>query len=439
MQSPSLTVRAQNFAGPSSAVLPCTPLPSRIQGWHSKHRQRRRGLTVRASAELNSTGAVPHEQLAALMYSLADAAVAQPAAVQAAAQDDGWLAPISSGLNYSLQQIQTGLDTLHVPYSYGWAIIVLTIGTKILTFPFTKVQVESALAVQKLRPTIDAIKRQYGDDKKSIQRETSALYEASGVNPAAGCLPTLATIPIFWGLYRTLSNVASAGLLTEGFYWIPSLSGPTSLAAQRAGTGTAWLFPFVDGAPPVGWEDAARYLALPVALVAAQFASSAVISPPIDDEDPNANFSKALLLFVPFMVGWFALNVPSGLSLYYFSNTIITSGIQIWLRKLGGAKAFEWQQEIGLNQARRSGKVAVLDNLLEFHQEEPSSSTHMLAGTTDAASAAPSQEAGNAVALSSSNGAPPTAVGSSGEAAPASMRAKRKRRSILEAQGSVPA
>ncbi|EIE25751.1 hypothetical protein COCSUDRAFT_12888 [Coccomyxa subellipsoidea C-169] len=256
-------------------------------------------------------------------------------ALQAAAQDDGWLAPISSGLNYSLQQIQTGLDQLHVPYSYGWAIIVLTVGTKILTFPFTKV--ESALAVQKLKPTIDAIKRQYGEDKNSIQRETSALYEASGVNPAAGCLPTLATIPIFWGLYRTLSNVASAGLLTEGFYWIPSLSGPTSLAAQRAGTGTAWLFPFVDGAPPVGWEDAARYLALPIALVAAQFASSAVISPPIDDEDKNAAFSKGLLIAVPFMVGWFALNVPSGLSLYYFSNTIITSGIQIWLRKLGGA------------------------------------------------------------------------------------------------------
>ena len=50
-----------------------------------------------------------------------------------------------------------------------------------------------------------------------------------------GCLPTLATIPIFWGLYRTLSNVANQGLLTEGFYWIPSLSGPTSLSAQRAG------------------------------------------------------------------------------------------------------------------------------------------------------------------------------------------------------------
>jgi YidC/Oxa1 family membrane protein insertase len=48
------------------------------------------------------------------------------------------------------------------------------------------VQVESALQVQKLKPTIDAIKAQYGDDKKAIQRETTALYEASGVSPTAG-------------------------------------------------------------------------------------------------------------------------------------------------------------------------------------------------------------------------------------------------------------
>ena len=53
-------------------------------------------------------------------------------------------------------------------------------------------------------------------------------------------------------------------------------------------------------------------------------------------EQSNSWFNKALLIFVPFMVGWFALNLPAGLGLYYFSNTLITSGIQIWLRKLGG-------------------------------------------------------------------------------------------------------
>lgn len=52
-------------------------------------------------------------------------------------------------------------------------------------------QVESALATQNLKPTIDAIKRLYGDDKDKVQRETSALYKKSGVNPSAGVSPFL--------------------------------------------------------------------------------------------------------------------------------------------------------------------------------------------------------------------------------------------------------
>lgn len=51
----------------------------------------------------------------------------------------------------------------------------------------------------------------------------------------AGCLPTIATIPIFWGLFRTLSNVTNEGRLTEGFYWLPSLAGPASLADRSSG------------------------------------------------------------------------------------------------------------------------------------------------------------------------------------------------------------
>ncbi len=57
----------------------------------------------------------------------------------------------------------------------------------------------------------------------------------------------------------------------------------------------------------------------------------------------------------------------------------------MWLG--AGAKAFEWQQEIGLNQARRSGEVAVLDNLLEFHLEEAGPSGQQLLGSSDAAAA----------------------------------------------------
>lgn len=62
---------------------------------------------------------------------------------------------------------------------------------------------------------------------------------------------------------------------------------------------------------------------------------------------------------LPLMVGWFSLNLPAGLSLYYFSNTAFTSGQQIFLRKLGGAKLAEYDLgPIELGKARRTGETA---------------------------------------------------------------------------------
>ncbi|KAF6172562.1 hypothetical protein GIB67_007075 [Kingdonia uniflora] len=58
------------------------------------------------------------------------------------------------------------------------------------------------------------------------------------------CLPSLAAIPIWIGLYRALSNVTNEGLLTKGFFWIPFLAGPTTIAAKQSGSGISCLFPF---------------------------------------------------------------------------------------------------------------------------------------------------------------------------------------------------
>ncbi len=58
----------------------------------------------------------------------------------------------------------------------------------------------------------------------------------------------------------------------------------------------------------------------------------------VDDSDPNANTSRALNAGLPLMLGWFSLNVPSGLALYYFSNTVLSLAQQLYLKKLGGAE-----------------------------------------------------------------------------------------------------
>ena len=221
-----------------------------------------------------------------------------------------------------------------MPYSYGYAIIALTVFVKLATFPLTKKQVESSIMMQGLQPKVKELQAMYANDPERLQMETARLYKEANFNPLAGCLPTFATLPVFIGLYRALSNAATEGVLTDGFYWIPSLGGPTSIAARNEGSGFSWLWPLVDGAPPLGWHDTLAYLALPVLLVFSQYASQKIMTPDTGKEvDPAQAQSQAILKFLPLMIGFFSLNVPAGLTLYWFANNILSTAQTVFLRK----------------------------------------------------------------------------------------------------------
>ncbi|KAI4336644.1 hypothetical protein L6164_015144 [Bauhinia variegata] len=273
-----------------------------------------------------------------LIYTIADAAVSYSDTVTTTTgQSNDWLSGITSYMESILKVLKDGLSTLHVSYAYGFAIILLTVLVKAATFPLTKKQVESSMAMRSLQPQIKAIQQQYAGDQERIQLETARLYKLAGINPLAGCLPTLATIPVWIGLYRALSNVADEGLLTEGFFWIPSLAGPTTIAARQNGSGISWLFPFVDGHPPLGWSDTLAYLVLPLLLIVSQYISVQIMQS-TQANDPNMKSSQALTKLLPLMIGYFALSVPSGLSLYWLTNNILSTAQQVWLQKFGGAK-----------------------------------------------------------------------------------------------------
>ncbi|KAF5744620.1 inner membrane protein PPF-1 chloroplastic [Tripterygium wilfordii] len=310
-----------------------------------------------------------------LLYTLADAAVAvdsaSGAADAAAPQNNGgWFGFISDGMEFVLKVLKDGLSAVHVPYAYGVAIILLTVIVKAATYPLTKQQVESTMAMQNLQPKIKAIQQRYAGNQERIQLETSRLYRQAGVNPLAGCLPTLATIPVWIGLYQALSNVANEGLLTEGFFWIPSLGGPTTIAARQSGSGISWLIPFVDGHPPLGWHDTIAYLVLPVLLVVSQYVSMELMKPPQTD-DPAQKNTLLVFKFLPLMIGYFSLSVPSGLSIYWFTNNVLSTAQQVWLRNLGGAKPVVNENASGIitaGRAKRSASQPVLpgDRLVSY-------------------------------------------------------------------------
>jgi YidC/Oxa1 family membrane protein insertase len=86
----------------------------------------------------------------------------------------------------------------------GWAIIGLTLIIKAILFPLAYKSYVSMAKMKELQPEMEKIKERAGDDRMKLQQEMMALYKEKKVNPAAGCLPILLQIPIFFSLYKVI-------------------------------------------------------------------------------------------------------------------------------------------------------------------------------------------------------------------------------------------
>ena len=107
-----------------------------------------------------------------LLYTVADAAVSAQSATENVSttkqSSNDWLSGITNYLESGLKVLKDGLSSVHVPYSYGFTIILLTVLVKAATFPLTKKQVESTMAMKSLQPQIKAIQERYAGDQVEI-------------------------------------------------------------------------------------------------------------------------------------------------------------------------------------------------------------------------------------------------------------------------------
>merc|ERR1719389_835187 len=258
----------------------------------------------------------------------AGAAAAGDAAAAAPAADPSWFdSLVVKPFEFGISGLHDGLKGLGVQEAWGPSIIGFTIAVKLLTFPLTKTQIESTTKMQAIAPAAKALQDKYKDrDPARLNSELQRLYQENQVNPLAGCLPSLAQIPLFIGLYRSLLNLAKEDRLTESFLFLPSLEGPVREYTE----GISWLTTWDNGAPKLGWDATLAYLVLPVVLVLSQYASTSLLTPKTDD--PAQQQSQAILKFLPLMIGWFSLSVPSGLGLYWLTNNVVTTVTTLGIR-----------------------------------------------------------------------------------------------------------
>ena len=94
-----------------------------------------------------------------------------------------------------------------IPY-YAGAIFIFTCLVMIVLFPVTIKQTRSMIATQRVAPELKKLRKKYGHDKERLNQEMMALYQANGINPLAGCLPLIAQMPIFFGLFYTVRGLS---------------------------------------------------------------------------------------------------------------------------------------------------------------------------------------------------------------------------------------
>ena len=169
---------------------------------------------------------------------------------------------------------------------------------KALLYPLSHKQMESMESMRRLQPQMQALEKKYAEDKEKLNLEKMKLFQENKVNPFGGCLPLLVQMPVWIALYRTL--LTSFELYQEPLigFWISDLT----------------------------LHD--PYYIMPLAMGVTMFITQKM-QPTMGDPTQ----AKVMLYFMPIFFTAIMLNLPAGLTLYIFTNNLLSIAQQKWLQR----------------------------------------------------------------------------------------------------------
>jgi YidC/Oxa1 family membrane protein insertase len=193
--------------------------------------------------------------------------------------------------------------------NWGIAIILTTLTLKIVFIPITLAQSRTSRRTQKAMPELKALKEKFKDNPQKLQAATMELYKRHKINPVAGCIPMLLTIPFFWAFFAMLRSAAE--LRFAPFLWAHDLSAPDTVAILTL--------------PVIG---VLNLNVLPILLGAVNFFQMRVTPQPSVD-----NAQMKIMKFMPVMFIAFYYNWACALSLYSTVNGLFTIGQQLLVNR----------------------------------------------------------------------------------------------------------
>lgn len=241
--------------------------------------------------------------------------------------------------------IYHGLIAIHIPYAFGFSIIVMTALVKITLYPLVTAQLKASKKMQDIQPEMNKLREKYKGDAKRQQLEMMALYKEKGVNPAAGCLPTLIQFPFLIGIYSSIFQVVGFKTVDQ----INSVLYTKQLYLQQMWDTNFFGLPLTKKPSELLSTMAAVVIILIVITAGLQLIQSKMMAsatpPPVEKKQENdldfaGVMQKQMLYFLPLMIGYFAFILPSGLSLYWNTYTIFGIIQQYRISGLGGLEGW---------------------------------------------------------------------------------------------------
>jgi YidC/Oxa1 family membrane protein insertase len=210
-------------------------------------------------------------------------------------------------------------------FSWGWAIVGLTVVVRMAILPLTFKQVRSMQAMQRLQPEMKELQKRYKDDKQRMNQELMKLYQDHQVNPLGSCLPLVLQLPFFLSLFYLQQSEGFRALVRGTGSALGSLAGHDPVAATQVVGGEKFLFISDITQPATG----AVLITLVVIYVLTQLGSSTVSAMAMTDKNQKRLMFALPFLFVPFILGF-----PAGLIVYWITTNTWTIGQQLLIRKV---------------------------------------------------------------------------------------------------------
>jgi YidC/Oxa1 family membrane protein insertase len=211
-------------------------------------------------------------------------------------------------------------------HNFGLTIIAFTIFIRLITFPLTVKQLKATKAMTALQPKLRELQKKYAKNREKLAQEQMRLYKEAGVSPMGCIMPMLIQLPIWIALYRAVIQVlpASPDLLfnlSRHLYSWPLVNR---------------MVPLNEGFLGLNLGQPSQALGFPLSLIlpllvgGSMWAQQKMITSPTTDPR-QGTMNRYMLWMMPIMFGWFTLQFPTGLALYWAVSNVVGIVIQYFI------------------------------------------------------------------------------------------------------------